>query len=168
METTGMVNNDSQKPRISIPTFVVNQPAWLRLEDQLKWYGSASRKCQNMYKKLKIAQVALAALIPVMSLLPEGPAKLSMALSGAAIAVLEAIQHMNQYATYWVQYRSTAERLKHEKFLFLSVAGPYRELTEPERVTLLSERVEEHVSTEHALWVSETKKTAVPGEREGK
>lgn len=81
-----------------------------------------------------------------------------VAVAGATIAVAEAIQHMNQYSTLWVMYRSTAERLKHEKFLFLSVAGPYRRLEEPERLVLLAERVEEHVSTEHANWFNETRR----------
>jgi hypothetical protein len=41
---------------------------------------------------------------------------------------------MNQYSTLWVTYRATAERLKHEKFLFLSAAGPYKGQPEPERL----------------------------------
>jgi hypothetical protein len=48
-----------------------------------------------------------------------------------------------------VQYRSTAEALKHEKYLFLSQAGPY---TGPERLRVLAERVEGLVSQEHAKW----------------
>ena len=60
-------------------------------------------------------------------------------------------------------YRATAERLKHEKFLFLAVAGPYKGQTEPERLIALAERVEEHVSTEHANWFNEARRTtAVP------
>jgi hypothetical protein len=53
-----------------------------------------------------------------------------MAIAGSSISLLEAIQHMNQYSTLCVTYRSTTERLKHEKFLFLTAAGPYRGLKE--------------------------------------
>ena len=53
-------------------------------------------------------------------------------------------------------YRSTAERLKHERFLFLSAAGPYRNRDEPERLILLAERIEEQISTEHAKWINVT------------
>jgi len=49
-------------------------------------------------------------------------------------------------------YRSTAERLKHEKYLFLSAAGPYKGLSETDRLIALAERVEELVSAEHANW----------------
>ena len=46
-------------------------------------------------------------------------------------------------------YRSTAEALKHEKYLFLSSAGPY---AAADRLRLLAERVEDLVSQEHAKW----------------
>ncbi|WP_419626541.1 DUF4231 domain-containing protein [Thiolapillus sp.] len=74
---------------------------------------------------------------------------------------------VNQYSTLWVTYRATAERLKHEKYLFLSVAGPYKELTESERLIVLAERIEEHVSTEHANWSNETRRVMMAQKKEG-
>lgn len=153
---------------ILAPEFAANHPAWLRLENQLKWYDSKSLQSQRWYKRLKFAQVSLAVLIPVMNLLPSDIAKWATAISGTVIALLEAIQQMNQYSTLWVTYRSTAEHLKHEKFLFLSAAGPYRGLSEPERLTHLAERVEEHVSTEHANWFNESRRVAAFVKQEGK
>lgn len=155
-----MTNNNPIPLTISVPEFAASHPAWRRLEGQLQWYDNKSQHCQRWYKWLKLGQVALAVLIPVMSLLPSGLPKWSMAISGTLIALLEAVQQMNQYSTLWVTYRSTAERLKHEKFLFLSAAGPYRSLPEPERLIQLAERVEEHVSTEHANWFNETRRVA--------
>lgn len=149
------------EPGIAVPEFAAAHPAWLRLEDQMQWYDNKSQHSQRWYKWLKLAQVALAVLIPVMSLLPADIAKWTMALSGTVIALLEAVQQMNQYSTLWVTYRATAERLKHEKYLFLSAAGPYRGLPEPERLIQLAERVEEHVSTEHANWFNETRRVAI-------
>lgn len=146
---------------ISVPNFAAAHPAWLRLENQLQWYDSKSISSQRWYKRLKFAQVLLAVLIPVMSLLPAHLAKWATAISGTVIALLEAVQQMNQYSTLWLTYRATAERLKHEKYLFLSAAGPYRNLSEPERLIQLAERVEEHVSTEHANWFNETRRVAI-------
>ena len=143
---------------VTAPEWAANHPAWLRLENQLHWYDLKSVSCQGWYKKLKIMQVAFAVLIPVMNLLPIEYAKWAMAVAGSIIALLEAVQHMNQYSTLWVTYRSTAERLKHEKYLFLSAAGPYREMPETDRLVQLAERVEEHVSTEHANWFNETRR----------
>ena len=138
------------------PTDLSNHPTWKRLLNQIDWYDTRSRKCQWWYKTLKLVQISLAVSIPIVSLLPHDYAKWMASVAGALIAVIEGIQHMNQYSTLWVTYRSTAERLKHEKYLFLGQAGPFRGLEESARLVLLAERVEEHVSTEHANWFNET------------
>lgn len=155
------------------PDWAENQASWIRLEDQICWYDNKSKYCQRWYKWLKVVQVILAVGIPIVSHLDNSAWKWVVSVSGALIAVIEAIEHMNQYSTLWVMYRSTAERLKHEKFLFLSLAGPYRNLTETDRLIMLAERVEEHVSTEHANWFNETRRTVVehkkdvtPGKKE--
>jgi hypothetical protein len=139
-----------------VPDAVKRHPAWVRLEDQLAWYDGKSRANQAWYKRLKVLQVILAVGIPIASHADPEVAKWLTSIAGATIALLEAIQHLNQYAMLWVMYRSTAERLKHEKYLFLSAAGPYKGLSETDRLVALAERVEEHVSTEHANWVNET------------
>lgn len=146
---------------------VKTHPAWFRLIDQRDWYDRKSQHSQRWYKRLKLAQVTLAVLIPATSLLPADCAKWAASISGILIAVLEAAQQMNQYSTLWVTYRATAERLKHEQYLFLSSAGPYKGLGEPDRLIALAERVEEHVSTEHANWFNETRRSVTP-KTEGK
>jgi hypothetical protein len=77
------------------------------------------------------------------------------AILGASVAILEGLQQLGQYNNLWTSYRATAEQLKHEKFLFLAHSGPYRKLGQQDALSLLAERVEERVSTEHAKWVSE-------------
>lgn len=151
-----------------VPAFANAHPAWFRLESQATWYDDKSQHSQRWYKRLKIAQVSLAVLIPATSLLPADGAKWAASIAGILIAVLEAVQQMNQYSTLWVTYRATAERLKHEKYLFLSAAGPYKSLSEPDRLIALAERVEEHVSTEHANWFNETRRVATPAKPEAK
>lgn len=158
-------NTTPQEP--PIPESVQVHSAWFRLIDQLDWYDGKSRYCQRWFKNLKFTQIALAVLIPVTSLLPAECAKWTASIAGALIAVLEAVQQMNQYSTLWVMYRATAERLKHEKYLFLSSAGPYKGLAEPERLVALAERVEEHVSTEHANWFNDTRRIVTAQRPEG-
>jgi hypothetical protein len=140
-----------------VPAFAATHPAWLRLTHELGWYDARSQRNQHTYKRLKLAQLVLAVLIPVLSLAAGDAGRLLCALAGATIALLEGMQQMNQYATLWVSYRATAEHLKHEKFLFLSGAGPYRDLAEQPRLVQLAERVEERVSTEQANWVREVR-----------
>ena len=163
-----MSNDKNTTPQdLPIPESVRAHPAWFRLIDQLNGYDGKSRYCQRWFKNLKFTQIALAVLIPVTSLLPAECAKWTASIAGALIAVLEAVQQMNQYSTLWVMYRATAERLKHEKYLFLSGAGPYKGLAEPERLVALAERVEEHVSTEHANWFNDTRRIATVQRPEG-
>ncbi len=143
---------------VPVSDAIRNHPAWVRLEDQIAWYDGKSRSNQSWYKRLKVLQVVLAVGIPIASHAEPALAKWLTSIAGAAIALLEGIQHLNQHAILWVMYRSTAERLKHEKYLFLSAAGPYKGLNETDRLIALAERVEEHVSTEHANWVNETRR----------
>ncbi len=125
-------------------------PAWARLEDQIGWYDSHSLHNQHWFKGLKLVQILVAAAIPVAAGL-EAPMWL-VGGAGAAIVALESVQQLQQYQQNWTTYRSTAERLKHEKFLFLARSGAYASAERPE--ALLAERVEGLVSQEHAAWAS--------------
>ena len=84
-----------------VPDSVKAHPAWFRLIDQRNWYDSKSQHCQRWYKRLKLAQVGLAVLIPATSLLTADCAKWAASIAGILIAVLEAAQQMNQYSTLW-------------------------------------------------------------------
>jgi hypothetical protein len=125
-------------------------PARARLEEQIAWYDGKSQVDQRWYKGLKICQIVTAAAIPF-------AASLSVPVwvaggGGAVIVVLEGVQQLMQYQQNWITYRSTCERLKHERFLFLAGAGPYATAADPE--PLLAERVEGLVSQEHAAWTA--------------
>jgi hypothetical protein len=80
---------------------------------------------------------------------------------GALIVVIEGVQQLMQYQQNWINYRATCERLKHEKFLYLSRAGPYADALEPD--VLLAERVESLVSQEHAAWAANREETGKKG-----
>lgn len=123
-------------------------PAWERLEDQLSWYEGKSRNHQTWYQSLKVAQIVIAAAIP--AAVAAGASAAAAGVLGAVIVVLEGLQQLFQFQQNWISYRSTAEALKHEKFLYLASAGPYREADWPEAT--LAERVEGLVSQETVAW----------------
>jgi Protein of unknown function (DUF4231) len=127
-----------------------------RLEDQIGWYDKKSQQNQRLFKQLKVCQIVVAAAIPVAAA-ASAPVWL-MGGGGALIVILEGLQQLQQYQQNWTTYRSTCERLKHEKYLFLAHAGPYAVAPKPE--ALLAERVEGLVSQEHAAWVSHREETA--------
>lgn len=133
----------------------VSDPAWGRLVDQLAWYDRKSTVAQQSYKRLKVLELLIAGAVPVVAG-AHAPATLTAAL-GAAVVVLETVQHLYQWQTNWVLYRSTAEALKHEKYLFLSEAGPY---AGNDRRRQLAERLEGLISQEHAKWTQGAEQTS--------
>jgi hypothetical protein len=121
-----------------------------RLEDQIAWYDRRSRYNQKTYKILKFATVAFAAIVPLAAAIQAPPWLTGGA--GVLIILIEAVQQMNQYHNNWIAFRSTAESLKHEKYLYAATAGPYSTNEVPLR--LLAERVESLVSQEQGKWVA--------------
>lgn len=128
-------------------------PAWERLEDQLGWYDRKSVAAQQSYKRVKLSQLVVGATVPVVAGL-EVSAALTATLA-AFVVVAEGVQQLYQWQTNWVQYRSTAETLKHEKYLYLAAAGPY---SGEDRQRVLAERLEGLVSQEHAKWTAARQK----------
>jgi hypothetical protein len=124
--------------------------AWERLEDQLAWHERKSVHHKDWFQRLKVLQIVIAAAIPVAA--GTGVSAWITGSLGASIVVLEGFQQLFQFQQNWVSYRATAESLKHEKYLYLSRAGHYREGAR--RDVLLAERVESLVSQEHSVWSS--------------
>jgi hypothetical protein len=140
-----------------------------RLEDQIKWYDRKSGYNQRMFKGMKTLTIVLSLIIPLFATFAAYKGNIDGKLValiagvlGALIALLEAVQQLNQYHNNWTAYRSTAEALKHEKYLYLSKAGPYAAAENAN--ALLAERIESSVSQEHAKWASsqQTTKTQIP------
>jgi hypothetical protein len=124
-------------------------PTWVRLEDQLGWYSRKSVENQRLYKWLKLLEIAVAAVLPVVAAV-HSPVWVTGGLA-AVIVVLEGAQHLYQFQEHWITYRSTAEALKHERYLYLAEAGPY---ASDNRHGQLAERLEGLISQEHAKWTA--------------
>jgi Protein of unknown function (DUF4231) len=149
MSATGDDVSDSGKPAEDGR----GGPAWERLEDQLEWYDRKSGDCQKSYKRVKLIQLVVGATVPVVAGLQISAAV--TATLAALVVVAEGAQQLYQWQTNWVQYRSTAEALKHEKYLYLAAAGPY---STEDRQRVLAERLEGLVSQEHAKWTEARQK----------
>ena len=125
-----------------------------RLDDQIGWYDGKSLSSQSWYKRLRMVQLAAAALIPFFTsyLSPEMPAtKVVVGLFGVAIAVITAMLDLFRFQEHWIEYRTTCESLKKEKFLFLTGSDPYS--SDPgTKFRLLVQRVEALISKENSNW----------------
>lgn len=134
------------------PTLVTSDPIMARLEDQIDWYDRKSSLNQRVFRRIKITEILAAALIPFVSVFRMQFVSYTTAGLGVLITVLEGMLHLNLYQQNWINYRSTCEELKHEKYVYLGHAGPYASVNDPH--ALLAERVESLVSQEHAQWAS--------------
>lgn len=125
-------------------------PTLERLDSQIAWYDAKSRQCQLRFKFLKAVVLSAAAAIPVVAAF-DVPLYVPGIL-GAVVVVVEGLLQAYQYHQNWITYRSTAEALKHEKYLYLARADVYGGSKHPLR--LLAERIEGLISQEHARWIS--------------
>lgn len=129
-----------------------------RLDDQQTWYSRKSQYNQNCFKRLRMVEIVSAAIIPFLSGMA-GKIDYSQWFIGGLgvlIAVSAAITELFKYQENWIKYRTTAEQLKHEKFIYLTNAKPY---DTKDKFTLLVERVELLISKENSAWatMSQTK-----------
>lgn len=134
------------------PALAASDPIMVRLEDQIDWYDRKSSSNQRAFRRIKITEILAAALIPFISVFRGQFVPYTTAGLGVLITVLEGMLHLNQYQQNWINYRSTCEELKHEKYVYLGHAGPYANVNDPR--ALLAERVESLVSQEHAQWAT--------------
>jgi len=114
-ETSG-----SSRPIGAVPPPTEADPTWDRLEDQISWYGRKSSDNQHLYKWLKLLEIAIAAALPVVAAV-HSPVWVTGTLA-AMVVVLEGAQHLYQFQQNWITYRSTAEALKRERYLYIAKA----------------------------------------------
>jgi hypothetical protein len=127
-----------------------DNPTLVRLQDQIAWYSRQARRSRFCYKWLKGGTMIAALLVAPVSAFAIG-SRIAAGL-GLAIAIAETLQQLNQYHEHWIEYRATSEALKHEKFLYLALAGPYATAEKP--LALLAERLESQISQEGGKWYS--------------
>ena len=65
------------------------------------------------------------------------------------LAAITAILGLYKFQENWLEFRTTCESLKHEKYLFLTKSEPY---DQEESFRLLVDRVESLISKENTAW----------------
>ena len=129
-----------------------------RLDNQIDWYDKKSVQSQKWFKRLQVTVIVCSATIPFLSGYMDETTlylKIVVGLLGLAIAAITAVLGLYQFQANWLEYRTTCETLRHEKYLFLAKASPYNE---GEPFLLLVERIEGLISKENTNWQSYMKK----------
>jgi hypothetical protein len=128
-----------------------------RLNAQIEWYDKESQFNQKRFKSLRILNITLSVSIPFLTALmnddksSNNVLKIVIGFIGALIAVSEAILNLYKYHENWIQYRSTAESLKHHKYLFETKTGVYAH--EARAFSVLVDNVEGLISKENTTWI---------------
>lgn len=122
-----------------------------RLEHQIAWYDKRSRQNRRWCVGLRMAEIVSAALIPLLTGLTAGSSssRYAVAALGVLVAIAAGALSLFRFQELWIQYRSSSETLKHEKFLFLTRTEPYS-VDQP--LPLLVNRTEALISREHTSW----------------
>lgn len=131
-----------------------------RLDAQIEWYDTKSGWNQEWHKKLRILEVLAAASIPFLTgyITDASPdMKIVVGGLGVLIAVASGVIAIFKFQEHWLQYRITAESLKHHKYLYLTKTAPY---DSDNAFNLLVESIEGLISKENSNWVSYVKEKA--------
>lgn len=133
-----------------------------RLDDQIEWYDNKSISAQNKYKRLKLIEIIVAALIPVLSIFSQDFIQVTwiIALSGGVITIIEGWLNIANYHENWIEYRSICETLKHEKYMFITGTGVYNT---NDSFKYLVERIESIISKENLNWANLNRKSKGDG-----
>jgi len=136
----------------------------VRLEPQIAWYDNRSAQNKLANTAAKIVEIVCAAIIPFLAgYAKDGNKFISLAIGilGVVVAVSAGISALLKFQEQWIKYRTTAESLKKEKYLFQTKVEPY-DVDDP--VSVLVQRVETLVSQENTNWAQYMMK---PGKGEG-
>lgn len=127
-----------------------------RVNDQISWYESKSGSSKRRFRQLKMLETVLALMIPFLAgFITDGPGavpiKFTVGLIGVLVAVTTNAITLFKLQENWIQYRTIAEALKQEKFLYVTQAGPYKSGGGfPDFV----ERCEQLIAKENTQWAS--------------
>lgn len=122
-----------------------------RLDNQIKWYSEKSQFSQKWYKRMRLLEIISASLITFLAGLGSTLPFYSVIIGslGVVVAVSAGFSSLYKFHENWIEYRATAETLKHEKYLYQTNCEPYND---GEAFCRLVQRVEGLISKEHSKW----------------
>jgi hypothetical protein len=99
-----------------------------RVDNQIEWYDQKSASNKKWFQTLIVIELILAAMLPFLSGFNNSDFRafdLAIGIIGIAIVILNGLLSHFKFKDHWNEYRTTAEQLKHEKFLFLTKTDMY-------------------------------------------
>ncbi len=123
-----------------------------RVDDQINWYEKKAKINKRMFVWKEILVIIFAALIPFLAGIQSKEFNINyiIAIFGLLITIITGISSMLKLEKKWIEYRTTVETVKHEKFLYLTNAEPYN--IKDFAFSVFVERIESLISKENSSW----------------
>lgn len=144
-----------------------------RLDDQINWYSSKSRKLKKKYDIIQFVIIILTSTTPIVNIITitfdyyKTIVSILSSIPAIVVVILISMSKHKKYFELHTKYRSTCEKLKQEKFLYLVAASVYDIDDCSERLKLLAQRVESICAHENGEWaqLNELKSNKIIGEK---
>ena len=135
----------------------------LRWLDQVTWMETSAVQAQRFYYRLRLITIVGAVVVPALVALntldgwPGDAAQIGAWIVSLIVAISAAVEGFFQFGYRWRNYRSTAERLKTEGWLYLELAGPYAGVdgSHKDAYPAFVSRVEELIQKDVDLYITE-------------
>lgn len=137
----------------------MNQEQYLknRVENQIGWYDRKSKINHTSYKILRAVEIVSAALIPFVAGFRDSipHSNFLVGILGVIISVSAGLIALNKFQENWLNYRTTCESLRHQKYLFITGSEPYED---SDSFNAFVTQVEHLISKENLQWAMTTRK----------
>jgi hypothetical protein len=134
----------------------------LRWLEQLVWIDSKAEEAQKLYYRLRLTTIVGAVVVPALVALnslngwPGRAAQIATWVVSLVVAVSAAVEGFFQFGQRWRHYRSTAERLQTEGWLFFQLAGSYATAgSHADAYRVFASRVEELAQKDVTEYITE-------------
>jgi hypothetical protein len=134
-----------------------HNPSSSRLTLRLRWYDENARRSMSWHFRLRGAQIAFAAAIPVTQILPAAVGwRLTAGILRGLIAVCQRFDAMHHYGDHYVAWRASCQQLLRERQVFASGAGGYEGLdpSSPKALAQLAARAAAIEGQEQQQWAA--------------
>lgn len=126
-----------------------------RYESQLQWYSRSATQNKTWHRRFQVAIAILSATVTVTVALgmSDGASAawhVGSLTTSAVVTLLVSLQKTLRFHDNWVEYRTTAEDLKRERYYHEFICGDYATAESPDQ--LFVERVEELISQQNTRW----------------
>ena len=129
-----------------------------RIDCQIEWYDKKAIHCKKYHDNISITSIfcsSISSVICIVSLIFPQTSMIFTIISSLISLLLTtilALDKLKKYQELHTQYRTTCEKLKQEKFLYLTYAGEYYGNYDEENFKLFVNRCESIMSTEIGTW----------------